>query len=200
MIHLTKNENSEQNASNQESKILLVSLMLDINNQIIAVSDSWDCNAKIGHAKASVYARNILGKNLQDYISSDETVMYIDTALKLTRLTDKIHYKPYRCDSPTHKRFMEMEITPLANGELSINHFLLFEEPFSKPLFLQDVSQQSVRPISYLMRCSLCNDLKDPVTDEWLMAEKFDAQESAPISVIHTVCPSCKEKRWSTRT
>lgn len=174
----------------------LVSLTVDEQDTIIDVSSSWDSVAKSGGAGESLFAKRILGQALADFIKSDNTTMYIATVIKLCRLQKKTLFREYRCDSPTHKRFMEMELQPLEEGFVKINHYLLREEPLETPLHLQDITPDLLNTSPALLRCSMCNRLKKPGEAVWLPAEQFSATEEKPLRVIHTVCRDCLVAIW----
>ncbi|BBP44143.1 hypothetical protein [Thiosulfativibrio zosterae] len=181
-----------------DDAIKLVEMVLDANNMIIEVSDSWDASAKAGNADSRLSASAVIGQSIDHFISGDSSVMYLDSALKLCRLKKQTLFKPYRCDSPTHKRFMEMELQPLANGQVKISHYLIREEAFGSPLYLKDVTRTSSAK-EVVVRCSMCNQLKKPGTDTWLPPEEFQASQDAPLNVIHSVCPACQVAIWEFR-
>ncbi len=99
---------------------------LDADNRVVAVSEYWDVHAMMYQAP-SLLAKNIIGKPLDSQISGDVTQMFTDTMITSARIQGKSLTRRYRCDSPTHKREMEMVLTPLANGNMRIAHQLLTE-------------------------------------------------------------------------
>ncbi|WP_127470172.1 hypothetical protein [Thiomicrorhabdus aquaedulcis] len=180
-----------------------LSLVVDAQNCIINVSNSWEPLAVQGGAGDSLQANKILGLPLKDFIQSDITWMAVETALKLCRLKRQPLSKPYRCDSPTHQRFMQMDLIPLqpfSTGLVKMQHGLLKEEPFKKPLYIQDMtaSQGKTSLPHLILRCSFCNSLKNPKLGFWQTPEIFEHNQTIeqPLQVVHTVCPSCKEARW----
>lgn len=181
-----------------EDAIKLVEMVLDAHNIIIEVSESWDESAKAGNADSRLSKNSVLGLPIEYFISGDSSVMYVDAALKLCRLKKQTLFKSYRCDSPTHKRFMEMELQPLDQGMVKISHYLIRKEAFESPLYLKDVTRTAPKN-GLMVRCSMCNQLKKPGTETWLPPEEFHASEDAPLSVIHTVCPACQVAIWEYR-
>lgn len=181
-----------------EDAVKLVELVLDVHNHIIEVSDSWDASAKAGNADSRLSASAVVGQPIDQFISGDSSLMYLESALKLCRLKKHTLFKTYRCDSPTHKRFMEMELQPLENGQVKISHYLIREEAFESPLYLKDVTRTACAQ-DLVVRCSMCNQLKKPGTQTWLPPEEFKASQEAPLNVIHSVCPACQVAIWSYR-
>lgn len=172
-----------------------LSVTVDRFNKIIALSDNWLQVAEQGHAEVSLQQDKVIGKELDQFISNDTTRMYIDSCLKLCRLRKQTIYREYRCDSPTHKRFMELELTPLAEGVVVMKHTLTWEEPFEQRVDIKEAASINLSP--QYIRCSMCNRLKQPQSDNWVKPEVLKPQH--PLAVIYSVCPECMNTLWQTR-
>lgn len=167
-------------------------------NKIISLSSNWTEVAAEGGAEQILATDKVIGKDLDSFISSDTTRMYIESCLKLCRLRKQTIFREYRCDSPTHKRFMELQLTPLDDGVVEMKHFLLREEPFDVPIDIQEVSQYPTK--AQYIRCSMCNRLKQTGTDEWVAPESLHMEFRRSLPVIHSVCPDCMNALWQNRT
>lgn len=168
---------------------------LDANNCVVAVSEYWDVHAMM-YQTTSLLAKNIIGKALDSQISGDVTQMFTDTMITSARVQAKSLTRRYRCDSPTHKREMEMVLTPLANGHLRIAHQLISEHPwtYSKVIRTQSALAKS-KLNKKIKRCSMCNRLLQG--SEWLSQDEYLAQHpelaQTDLTVYYGVCPACSE-------
>ena len=141
-----------------EAYIEKVSYRINEKNEIIDVFDSWNNAALVGHADELLDMKRIIGMSIFSVLHDDNTRMYYDSVFQKCRLLKKGHMLEYRCDSPTHKRFMKMELVPLANNDIDLFNYLLREEPFSHPLTIHDCTGS--QNVSYTKRCSICKSLQ----------------------------------------
>jgi hypothetical protein len=170
-----------------------VSYKIDRKNTIIEIFDDWENAASVGNAQNLINPKRVIGNPIFKYIGGDSTKMYYDVIFQKCRLLNKEHKIDYRCDSPTHKRFMQMHILPLNNGQLSIVNYLLNEEAFINAVFIEDVTNTKK---SHIMRCSICNKLKLRINSDWIAPGTLAQKEEQNFAVIHTICPSCKKIDW----
>lgn len=184
-------------------KTFQVSLIVDRHDVIESVSSSWTAVAEQGGAAESLLPDKVIDRPLAVFIRSDSTRMYIESCLKVCRLKQQVLFREYRCDSLTHQRFMELQLTPLDNLAVEMKHFLLREVPFAKPVRLKDVSDQPEGQPKGLphrfVRCSMCNSLKAVGSHHWVAPENLSQPLAVPIPVIHSVCPACLNKIWQKR-
>ena len=184
---------------------LQLSYWVDSDNIIRKVDDRWDqaMNSDSWSERAS--ANGIVGKPLSDFICDDVTRMYVVTMIESVRVIPHTSFRPYRCDTPDTKRFMQMIITPEDNGWIRVSHELLRLEPITEPVaFVTNMNRsRSEHPVSTrntiskirYVRCSICNRLRNigDHANEWHEADSFTKHESAgiPVTVIYGVCPDC---------
>jgi hypothetical protein len=102
----------------------ITTYILDGKGRIISINGPWD---EFAHENGGVdiYANDIQGQLIWDFISGDATRMWFDTLINFAAIKNEIIKRPYRCDSPEFKRYMRMTITPEGNGLLRIDHELL---------------------------------------------------------------------------
>ena len=166
---------------------------LDANNCVVAVSEYWDVHAMM-YQTPSLLAKNIIGKALDSQISGDVTQMFTDTMITSARVQSKSLTRRYRCDSPTHKREMEMVLTPMANGHLRVAHQLIAEQPWKYSKVIRTQSALSTgRSSKKLKRCSMCNRLLED--HEWLSQDDYLVRHpelaQTELSVYYGICPEC---------
>lgn len=190
------------------TKKITTSLIVDKLNRIIAVDDKWLDEAELGNAEDKLQPEKIMEHFLADYIQDDNTTMYVEAILALCRLRNEKVYRPYRCDSPTHKRFMELELIPQSLGQVKMVHYLLKEEAFENEVTIEDIgkslkSKQKTNANkatrSYYLRCSMCNALKAPDSEEWRDPGEISTPNLNHFKVIHTVCKNCSQTPWKRR-
>lgn len=158
---------------------------LDSRDCIVSVSGSWDkFAAKNGGVR--VFANDVCGRSIWEFVTGDATRMWLEAVFQLARLRSASIERPYRCDSPSLKRFMRMRIVSEQGGVLRIEHEILATEQRSKPVHFQygmNVMKNTRQ------RCSICGRVNDGGWQEPL-AEYADPSYS--IMVIYTVCEDCQ--------
>ncbi|MGC9457447.1 MAG: hypothetical protein ACP5DC_07955 [Halothiobacillaceae bacterium] len=172
-----------------------IRLVIDDQGIITDIGGGWDKAAKEGGAAEKLAVDSVIGKPLAGFIGSDATRMYYNAVFKLARLRGQTLTREYRCDSPTHKRFMEVTVTPRPDGHIEMLHQLLHEEPFAHQLLPVPVARSDPRQGTAL-RCSICNRVRLPGQREWVEPATLVESEDKTLSVIHTVCTDCKHADW----
>ncbi|MBN2644681.1 MAG: hypothetical protein JXR59_04315, partial [Desulfuromonadaceae bacterium] len=116
------------------------------------------------------------------------------------RLRNEPLTRDYRCDSPTHQRYMRVTLYPEGDGSILMKHETLREVPFSHPVVIRDMSRESPAPAQIasarVLRCSMCNRLKLKEAETWSSPETLSEHETKTFHVIHTVCPDCRSTIW----
>ena len=181
----------------QPEKILTTSLIVNRDNLIVELDETWLELARKNDSESVLATEKILFQPLGKFIDDDNTRMYFEASLSLCRLKNQVLYRPYRCDSPTHKQFMELELAALEDGKVRMTHYLLKTEPFEKPVNFT-VMKFNPHKGQAVKRCSLCNRIQPIGSDEWIEPETF-FQDKPGVMTIHTVCPDCKNTTWHIR-
>jgi hypothetical protein len=188
-----------------------ISYWVDNQNIICKVDDAWDTNLDADNWTERASSRGVIGKNLLEFICDDITRMYVATMIESVRISSKTLTRPYRCDSPHKKRFMQMTISPAEaeNGQLCVSHELLREEPLKRPVMFENatewISEKASHQIregraglaAYLIRCSICNRLRDKKTDLWHETDSLPhwvVNIAKPIKIVYGVCTNCMDE------
>lgn len=162
---------------------MLSAYTLDRQDRIIAVSDGWDRFA-LDNDGPTACAAHVLGGRLVDAIDGDPVRMFMTAILMRVRASGQAEVIPYRCDSPTVKRFYTMTVRPLMQGAVRVEHFLDREEKAHV-----EIRVRPARPGQFgRLRCSICCRLKEE--DGW--RDPFDGDADCDLRVVHTVCEDCK--------
>ena len=165
-------------------KIIQSSIVLSAENKIL-------CFKLFANEMADdVQTDRFIGLPLGACIQDDATRMSVEVMIKSSHQRQACLILPYRCDSPTAKRWMVSHFIPLSGRQTQIDHYLLREEPFEKVIDFSFIRLRSSRH-HYCKRCSHCNRVKYQHQD-WLEPEEF-AKHFAPsdFAVIHCVCGDC---------
>lgn len=170
------------------SKKIHNSYIIDSHYRIIDVHSQWDKFAADNEGNPNIYKKNILFKNIMDFIKGDAVKMWYESIISLSK-TLNIHItRPYRCDSPDKKRFMEMEVIPLQDGNILINHYLIKEEAIktsvSSFIFHRADEKNS------LLRCSVCNQFLH--INRWIeLEEAVKHYDFRSLNIIDIICNYC---------
>lgn len=177
------------------------SLVVTVNRRgvIEDLSTNWLAGLD-DNIKADLDPGKLLGQPLSLFIRNDSTKMYVESCLQLCRVSQKVLVRTYRCDSPTHKRFMELELTPLPGGAVKMTHSLLGEEAFIHRLDITEQPVNSSDKVTAIVRCSFCNKLRLMGETQWLEPENLVKSKPKNLSVIHSVCPACTQTSWTKKT
>lgn len=162
---------------------------LDEEDRLVAVGGAWDTFAQENDGLCTD-AHDVVGRSLWDFVKGDPTRMWVDVLLRQARSKREALERPYRCDSPTLRRFMTMCIVPEPNGLLRVEHHLLRIEQRPVPVYIYHHTGQSPEIIS--LRCSFCGRIKVGPT-VWEEPLPSPGEPVCTLTVAYTVCGECKQ-------
>jgi hypothetical protein len=165
---------------------------VDANDTIISVSPIWLAFARENGAP-ELSEQAVVGRSLWDFIGGTETVRLYKAIFQRVRSNTPRVIMPFRCDSPTLRRHMRLEIARCPNEGIQFDAVLEHVEP-TAPLNLLDPCFP--RSDDMLTMCSCC---KRAVLEPfgWLEIEEAAVRlhllekERAP-KIRQTICPGCK--------
>jgi hypothetical protein len=159
---------------------------VDAADRITYVNDAWDAFARQNEG-ASVMAAGVVGRPLWGFISDLTTLTIYQRLLGRIRVGNELRFS-YRCDSPSHRRVMEMQISRADDaGSVEFRSVMLAEE-HRQPT--------PIAPKSLQRMCGWCNRLD--VGGAWMEIEealprlRMMERESPPM-ITHGICESCLE-------
>ncbi len=161
---------------------------LDSKDLIVKVSEEWDAFA-LENSSPEMLSNNVLGLSIWNFVTGDQTRLWLNTLFGYERIHGKALMRPYRCDSPNEKRFMEMNVS-MDGKLLGVRHSVIRVEKLSPPL---NFEFSSVKRSGYRRRCSICN--RTEMGEKWMEpGELLESEKKliSPIKVIYTVCQDCK--------
>ncbi len=161
---------------------------LDARDCVASVESEWlDFNGKPSERRPPV--------SFWDYISGYEVRHLFKMMFDTARDQHREISVPFRCDTPTSRRFMELKIEPLDEGALSITGELIHKEIRASVDLLDDVDRD---PERFLEICSWCKRV-DLGGDNWVEVEdavrKLDLlSEPLMPTLTHGICFDCMER------
>lgn len=164
---------------------------IDLSENIVDVSADWGRFA-LENGGRGIDSRQVLGRSLLSFVHGDVSRMFVRTLIQSARLLRRQMIRPYRCDSPTTRRYMEMRLSLDDSGLLRWEHRTVRTEPMPHALFftVQQQGKALARP-GRLVRCSMCNRVK--LGQNWGEADQVLGRpvDDMEIMVIYGVCPDC---------
>lgn len=170
---------------------------LDAADCIVAVNAQWEPFARANDAP-ELTAANVLEQPLWEFVRERSLVLLYRQALAQVRTTRQTFSFPYRCDSPTLQRQMQMTLTALPDGGVEFCSELRHSAPLPAPLIVRAAfAGRHTVPC-----CSLCRQLY--INGAWtdvgqaLTSGQVLAQER-PLLVVYRVCDDCRRLLSSRR-
>ncbi|MBD3670475.1 MAG: hypothetical protein HUJ29_06845 [Gammaproteobacteria bacterium] len=174
-----------------------MSYHIDADDIIIYAEEApWNEFAKKNGA-ADLTVSSILNKSLYGFITGHTTRHLTQLLISQARASAKAIQLPFRCDSPTARRHMQMHISPGGGtaGDIEITTCLIREEPRERLEILDASIDHSEAMLNF---CSWCNKV-EVHRGEWMELE--DAvralhlmENPLPPELTHGMCPSCLEE------
>lgn len=173
-------------------------MIYKINSQdeIVFVSDDWNAFAADNDGEA-VVSSAVLHQPLWRFITDVTTRKLYQQVLVRARAGHPIRFT-YRCDSPTHRRLMEMVVTQSDDGLVEFATRALLDE-VRPAIALLDA--HAARSHDLVRVCGWCN--KVSVNDVWKEVEHAIAQlgmlDRSPVpKLTHGICEACYDAVLST--
>jgi hypothetical protein len=111
------------------SNALLCTYMLDADLRITAVDEGWCVFALANGTPELVPPKGPIGRSVLDGISDFSTAQLYRELFQHVQTTGRPLAVPFRCDSPTLRRFLELQIERRNEGGLRVRSVLIRTEP-----------------------------------------------------------------------
>lgn len=134
----------------------------------------------------------VLGHSLWQFIEGNETREMYQAILQRVRIENSNTIIPFRCDSPTLRRYMRLELTSQADGCVQLDGVLERVEHTTPFNLLEKSFPRSLQLLTF---CSCCKRILLE-TCGWLELDdvekrlQFQGKQVAP-KMRHSVCPDC---------
>ena len=168
----------------------MLSYVIDAPNRIVEIDGPWDEFAAANGCPELTRAA-VLGRSLFDFVTGADAREVVSLLLARARSAGSFEVG-FRCDAPTRRRFMRLELRPEPYGRVRSSSQLEREEARPVQPLLDPASP---RTDAMLMICSWCK--KVLVGDSWSEIEEaarelaFLEAEAFP-QISHGICPPCR--------
>ena len=161
------------------------------DNRVRWLSDEWLAFASANGAP-ELTVEAVVGRPLFAFISGAETEYLYYLLLDEVRTRGRHIVVPFRCDSPSRRRFMRLEMSPFEKQSVAFVGTLLREEPRRAISFLDAAAARTTAALSI---CSWCKRVA--VDEEWFDLETavtrlrlFDSPRLPQQN--HSACERCR--------
>ena len=166
---------------------------LDDEWHIVAVDDAWSAFARANDAPELLPPAPI-GQKVLSYVEDHTTVALYEALFARARRTRVPITIPFRCDSPTRRRYLDLRIEAKARSGLRLRSRLLRSEAREAVPLLD---RRRPRDGRLLRMCSFCKRVE--AHDRWCEVE--DAVTSLRLfdsfslpTLTHGLCYACYER------
>lgn len=163
---------------------------IDRSDRLVHVNPAWSAAAEAA-AAPMLAARRVIGRSLWDFVDDATTRALYGAVLERARGGARPLSFNFRCDTPTHRRLMNMRITGLEDGAVSFEVRVVATQVRPRVALLEPGSPRQ----GLIRMCGWCKRLPLP-TGEWVEVETalsaldlLDA--SPPPAITHGMCPEC---------
>lgn len=165
---------------------------IDSTDTIVSVSDNWGTFADANAWGSSLRPEDVVGHRLWDFIQGPETRHLYQELFRRVRGGIPSRPIPFRCDSPSERRYLELLIEALPEEKIQITSKILRTEPRS-PITLLTVDTS--RSTDFVTLCSMCKKMKvspgqwDEIEEGLVHLRLFEAEKMPQLT--HGLCHSC---------
>lgn len=167
---------------------------IDADAHFTLIDDAWLAFARQNDAEYLTPA-TVLQRPLWDFISDIETRHLYEILLEQVRAQQAPVSIPFRCDSPTCRRFMNMTILPVRAGGFEFRTRIVRQERREAVRLLEVAAARSE---AFLRICSGCKHIAlSP--NGWVEVEEavrvlnLFGDRRLP-QLTHGICPDCKRR------
>ncbi len=164
---------------------------IDSTDTIVNVSDNWYTFAGANACK-DLHPEDVMGHKLWDFIQGLGTQYLYHELYRRVREGIPLRPIPFRCDSPCERRYLELIIEGLPDGQIDTTSKPLRSEPRS-PVKLLDMA--APRSTEFVTVCSVCKKM-EVSPGQWAEIEEglthlrlFEADVMPQLT--HGLCRSC---------
>ena len=164
---------------------------IDARDCITFVDSAWISFAERNDAP-ELTRQSIIGESIWSFIADWEVRHLYDLVFDAARSCNRTIVIPFRCDSPTIRRFMTLTIASVQDGNLALVGSLIREEPRPRVALL---GANAPDLETLLLICSWCKRIQSR-DNSWVEVEQaiqelglFQSDRLPGLS--HGICPDC---------
>ena len=164
---------------------------VDAKDVLTSVSEPWLAFARDNEAP-ELTRESVIGRPIWDFVVDQQTRFLCHLLFERAREAGSVRRIPFRCDPPECRRFMELDLTPLANGGVELTARLIREEPRERVALLDADVPRSAETLPI---CSQCKRIAGP-EGEWIEVEdgirRLDLFGAGLLPrLTHVLCDAC---------
>jgi hypothetical protein len=186
------NQMNGRHESKQEDTRVLYTI--DHDDRIVYLNNGWDFFAEENEAGHLVQA-HVQHRSLWDFISDAETRHLHQVLVARVRARQLPLAMPFRCDSPSVRRYMKMEIAPAPEAAIEYRCAVTRIEQRAPVLLMEQKGWRSdtlIRMCSWCKKIHIGDDLWQEVEAAIQKLQLFERKRLPEIS--HTMCDECLRK------
>ncbi|MGV7229329.1 MAG: hypothetical protein ACQ9IQ_11775 [Nitrospirales bacterium] len=163
---------------------------VNADNIIESVDSGW-LSFALANDASHLSAEAVIGQPLFRFITGKETQYLYQVMIERVRSNQRKVVIPFRCDGPSHRRFMVLEISPGTNRQVQFTVCTTREDERKRISLLDPLVN---RTGEYLSMCSWCKRID--VAGNWLDVEVAVKQlelfnETSLPQITHSICNDC---------
>ena len=170
------------------------SYRVDSDDVIVEVSENWKSFVDYNLGADSCLPEQVIGSSLWSHVRDPETRHLYEIILEKVRSEDKILTFPFRCDSPSERRFLELTVYDEGDGTVHFDSAIIRTEPREAVGWLNPNEKRSDE---FLRICSMCKKVAIS-EEEWVEIEgamqalRLFEKDLLP-QFTHSLCIDCYE-------
>jgi hypothetical protein len=177
---------------------MMLAYVVDRENRIVSIDGPWDEFARANDAPG-LTRESVIGRPLFDYVAGTETRELVGLLLERARKGPVLPV-PFRCDSPSRRRFLRLDLRGDPSGSVRCESILEREEERPARTLLDAAA---ARGEGMVVLCSWCKKVRLG-KDRWVeVDEAVDTlqlfEQPTPPHLSHGICEACGEavrKSW----
>jgi hypothetical protein len=165
---------------------------IDKSDIILSVSPNWDSFARANGCIDECCSEKVVGHRLWEFIQGIQIRHFYELLFEKVRKGTPVRPIPFRCDSPWERRFLQLSIMPLPDGQIEMTSSIVKTQSRAAVTMLD---KDTARSNDFIRICSMCKKIATP-HDYWLEIEEglaqlklFEADEMPQLT--HGLCPDC---------
>ncbi len=165
---------------------------IDHTDTIVSISENWSAFAESNAWSGPIGPNEVVGHKLWDFIQDIETSHLYQQLLGRVRAGKLSRSIPFRCDSPSERRYLELSMEALPDDQIQFTSRILRTEHRDAVDLLDTDAPRSADLITL---CSMCKKI-EIAPGEWADIEeglphlKLFESDRMP-QLTHGLCGSC---------
>jgi hypothetical protein len=168
------------------------SYVVDNCDVIVWVGENWPSFAASNGGGETCSPQRIIGTSLWKHIYGRETQHFYEMILERVRRSYSSTTFPFRCDSPTERRFFTLSIMPMEHGSIYFQSRVIKTEARLAVELLQAATARSETFVALCIMCKKVAVSENVWAEIEVAVETIEVFQKHPMpQFTHGMCPSC---------